>query len=955
MENLILYSASAGSGKTYQLALNYIKLLFSGPETYQRILAVTFTNKASSEMKKRILDKLSQLSAGDPQADDYANYLIETKAAKSIEEIKAVSGKILRNILHHYSSFYVQTIDKFFQWVIRGFTREMGLQNGYSLEFNKDTILSEAVDNLIFSMGEDEELKRWLIRFAEDNVTQGKSWDFYGDILSLGQEVFKENYQSMQVHTTDPEQVVQKFNSLKEKLDQAIFQFEKSIQSGGRLALKTIEEAGLSFSDFKGKEKGIISFFKRAAFKPAAKLLPSPKNRECADNFKLWAREGDTNESLVRHLYDSSLNSFLKELLLLWDNGSGRYFTALVIRNNLYSFGILNDISEKVHEITREKNLFLISDSSLFLKNIIAGNDAPFIYEKAGNYFTHFMLDEFQDTSRFQWENFLPLIQDGLAAGNSSLIVGDVKQSIYRWRNSDWKILAGEIEDAIPPGRIGYKQLNTNFRSTRNIVAFNNSVFKSVPDILKILIKSLFHPGELSDYASYWLDLTDRIYGDPRQNVPVSRVKDEGYIRCKFEVDSGKGENLESQRNWILATIMDLQNRSYKAKDITILVRSANEGRKLAKILMEAGVSSPQKYNFNLISNDSLLVGNNPAVKYLAALLLYFRQPGDKLNTSYLKHEYLAYIHASPGEKINWHPVFADIFTSEKNLAYVPLFQSFLEKASDFRKLPLFELTETLIRFFHLDRLKDDVAYIQAFQDIILGFSRKESPDISAFLNYWGKISDKETLNVSETQDAIRIMTIHKAKGLEFKTVLIPFCNWNLEPETRGYQHTILWPSTKETGFNEFSHLPVLYGTNLRNSIFQKEYFEENCRTLVDTINLLYVAFTRAEKELHTFSFISEGKDKIKNVGEFVHAVIKGFIHNTADNDFPMADLLSGYNAEKRSFEFGSPDICQSVEKIGDKIVTGILETYPVTGNAIKLNLNHKNIYLSDLKEEEKG
>lgn len=955
MKNLKLYTASAGAGKTYRLALSYISRLFSSAEAYRNILAVTFTNKAAAEMKKRILEKLSQLYRGDPLADDYAHYLMDLGLARDKDHLKEKAGDILLTILHDYSAFYVETIDRFFQWVIRGFTREIGLQNGYKLELDRESVLSQAVDLLIFNMDEDELLKRWLIEFAEEKITEGKGWDFSADVFSLGNEVFRESYQSIRDEVIDSEQRKEKYISLRDKVNETISRIENDLRKQAVEALEMIKSAGLEISDFKGGTRGVITIFTKVLKYTPDKVSVSDTNRNGVEDFSVWVTKKSPYTELIRDLYDNGLRRLLSGILKVYDDEIPFYNTAVLLKNNIYTFGILNDISDRIREIAREKNLFLISDSALFLKKIINENDAPFIFEKAGNYFSCYMLDEFQDTSRFQWDNFLPLIQNSLSMGNTSLIVGDVKQSIYRWRNSDWKILATELKESIPPERIENISLDTNYRSDDNIVLFNNAVFNETPKILKEIISSELAGKGASEFEAYWLNLIDEVYTETGQKISGKNDLARGFVSIQFNRNQRKSEQMDRLKTWVPDRVKELQDRGYGAGDITFLVRSAKEGREIARILMEQENHSGDGYNFNVISNDSLYLENNSGVKYLLALIRFFHQPYDSLNTTFIKHEYLSYLKATTDQKINWHRVFRNTNTKLSIEVEDECFTEFMNELDSLRRLPLYQLIERLIRIFKLNYGEEQIAYIQGFQDVVLEFTRKESSDTNAFLDYWKSTGTSATLNVSETQDALRIMTIHKAKGLEFRAVIIPFCDWFLYPDTRGNKNITLWPRTDRAGYEEFTYLPVTYSSMMRESSFWSEYYEEMFRTFVDNLNLLYVAFTRAASELHCFSTLSERPEKITNAGDLLFEICKNQDHPEGNENIQIAGLEENFNREDLSFRFGSPSKKQVMEDVSNKIITGILEYYPINNVTTKLNFNHKNIYLSDLKETEKG
>jgi ATP-dependent exoDNAse (exonuclease V) beta subunit len=955
MKDLQLYTASAGAGKTYRLALAYIHQLFEFPDAYRRILAVTFTNKAAAEMKKRILEKLNQLSKKDSAASDYARYLMDNNLARSEDEISSKARALLITILHDYSAFYVQTIDRFFQWVIRGFTREIGLQNGYNLELDNNSVLTEAVDMLIYGMEEDVQLKDWLIEFAEEKINEGKSWDFNNDVFQLGKEVFKENYQSVIDETSDLEKRKEKFNSLRKQLNTTLFSIENEVRKKGLEGLDMIKKSGLEIPDFKNGNRGVASLFEKAVKKSLTDLNISDTNRRGADDFSIWVTKDSPNKEKIRELYEGGLNQLLTDIIKIYDEQYHKYVTAFLLKKNIYSFGILNDISDRIREITREKNLFLLSDSSLFLKKIIGENDAPFIFEKAGNYFSNYMLDEFQDTSRFQWDNFLPLIENGLATGNTSVVVGDVKQSIYRWRNSDWKILASELKERISLSRIDDIKLDTNYRSSKNIVSFNNSVFYNAPGVLKDLIRKELSNKETPEYMNYWFNLIDNVYGEPRQKFSGNPKNYPGHISHSFSEYLKKEEKIGLIDSWIISRVKELQDRGYSAGDITFLVRTSREGREIARILMEEGARNDPKYNFSVISNDSLYLENHSTVRFLIALLRFFNQPHDLLNTSFIKHEYLAYLADYPEAVIDLHEVFTSAAIRSNKTDSNPCFEEFARQHTHLHRLPLYELVEGLILIFRLNSGEERIAYLQAFQDQVLEFVRKERSDISSFLNYWDSSGRSSTLNVSESQDALRIMTIHKAKGLEFKVVLIPFCDWKLYPEVSGLRSNVLWPETAQAGYDEFSHLPVLYSSQMKNSMFWKEYYEEMFRTFVDNLNLLYVAFTRAELELHSFSFLSKDPENITSIADLIWDILNKSRPAEKHPDYLMADLAGSLNTKKGIFSYGTPSAKPVAMSKKDGVVTEILSEYQVFTKTKALNLNHKNIYLSGLKEDEKG
>ncbi|MCF8379980.1 MAG: UvrD-helicase domain-containing protein [Bacteroidales bacterium] len=948
---LKVYKASAGSGKTYNLALNYIEHLFQKPDSFKSILAVTFTNKAAGEMKSRILQKLFELSKDDVNAKDYKLHLIENNFAKDEKEVITKSEHILNHILNQYSSFYVQTIDKFFQWVIRGFTREIGLQGAYNLELNQNKILTEAVDLVMLGMDEDKDLRKWLIQFAEEKLEDGKSWNFQSDVFQLGKEVFSENYQHIQETESSSDEKRKKLIELRDKLRKKITAFDSYIKTRAVKALKIIEDEGIEVSDFKYGDTSVPNIFRKVIQKPLSELEIGIRPLQAIEDPTVLYKKGSPHTESILKCYNKGLKLLLKEIITYWDAEKEDYFTNLAIQKNIYAFGILNNISERIQEIVRENNSFLIADSAKFLKKIIAENEAPFIYEKSGNYFNHLMLDEFQDTSGFQWQNFYPLIQNSLASGYSNILVGDVKQAIYRWRSSDWKILATMVDQSFPASILEHRALDVNYRSDKNLVAFNNSVFYHTPFFLKNSIENELIENSDDEFKQYWLDLISKVYEEARQQIPKKHLNTEGYISHQFFPEVNNSEYNEILSEKIPVLIRQLQDRGYKAGDITILVRKGSEGRDIAKILMSDSSNPGQKYNFNVISNDSLYLENSSSVKFLISLLSYFNHKSDKLNKSFLKHEYLIYLQSGLSDNKNYaHNIFTSHDLNGLDLSKDKELEDFEKKYHSFRKLALYELTEELISVFKLNQNEANLAYIQSFQDLVLEYIRKESSDLNAFLNYWESTGKKSTLSISESQDAIKILTIHKAKGLQFKVVIIPFLHWTLEPKSGYNRNTILWPETKSTDLQDFSNIPIKYSSGLKKTGFKKEYFEELFKSFVDHVNLMYVAFTRAENELHSFSKLGKTDKGIKSVAELVYEIYRKSA--SISSEYPMLSLTENFNTENLVFSYGVPAKPKTEIPESDNINTFLLKEYPVSSKSISLSLNHKNIYLSDLKEE---
>ena len=951
MPQLNTYSASAGSGKTFILTKKYIELLFSDSSAYKSILAVTFTNKAAGEMKDRILRDLYFLSLGKDQNGNILeiNNDLCKKFNITPSETSKRASRILDNILNDYSRFSVGTIDKFFQFIIRSFARETGLQASYNLELNNQNVLREATDNLLFEMDNDETLRHWLIQFAEELVMEGKAFNLKKEIMVLGDELFKESYNSLNNQYDNDLINDQKIREYSKLLNLKISGFENRMKNIGLNFLEIIRSHNLELADFKGGSRTFLNYFNKITNPANCDSYELKKShREAIDQPVCWYLEKSIKKDQIINAYENGLNALLKETGQFIDRNLRDYETACVINRFIYAFGILTDLSKQIRLITTERNLFLLSDSSQFLNEIIGDNEAPFIYEKTGIYFKNFMLDEFQDTSLFQWNNFEPLISNSLAEGNDNLIVGDIKQSIYRWRNSDWNILDSSINKSFPQ-YISEISLTENWRSLENIVRFNNHIFSSSTEILKQ--KYIEGLPEMEGNEPQFLHLADKIisvYKNSEQTVPLKGIKNKGYVKLSF-LPSGlnKDESFSEIKTWLPQTLIEIQNRGFKAKDIAILVRKGIEGNQIASFLSEFKNSidtDPGKYNFNVISNDSLFISNNHAVQLLVSLIRHFSLSYDDINEAFIRHEFFLYFHPENQISDNYHSIFDKSQTDIDNPFIKVINNFFLEHGSNLQ-LSIFEFVENLIRIFRLNENIQDLPYIQAFQDIILNFMKKETSDINSFLEFWDDTGSNETLNISEQQDAIRIMTIHKAKGLEFKVVIIPFCNWSIEND-KGNKTNILWCKTKDSSFDFLPFVPVNCSGKLSKTIFSSEYQVERLNTYIDNLNLLYVSFTRAEQELYVLTSPTKESKTGKSL-QHVGDILLNIVENGVTEEICFEKQQEN---EYYSYEYGSPEISYSTEN--DKNITEIFDYYPVKSFKGKLKVKFRG---DDLIVRESG
>lgn len=818
-----IYRASAGAGKTHKLTGEYLKLLFKTPLAYKHILAVTFTNKATDEMKQRILQELYYLSLPDKKSD----YLPELMQLYKRDEswVRGEARRILVALLNDYSSFSVSTIDKFFQTVMRAFARELGKIATYNVELDRDSVLANAIDRMFSELDrpENESLLKWLIEYSLDAVDAGDSWNIRKEIFDLAKELFSEDFKlkkrGFEENTLDREQIL----LLKQREREVIVDFEKQVRILGAQGLECMNCFGLSPADFKGGSRSVFHYFKTLANPVYGGGAVPPKDSfvalyNCMD---LWF-SGKTVPPAVAQAYEGGLNEIIGKVIGYFEEHYRRYATARVILENTNALGILDDIYRRVLAYCKEKNIMLLSESTELLNRIIDGSDTPFVYEKIGTRIDNFMLDEFQDTSTLQWRNFYPLLQNSQAMDHDNLIVGDVKQSIYRWRGSDWKILNSGLVQEFRPDEIATYSLDCNWRSGKNIVEFNNGFFKYCAQAVQDVYKQ-----SGSDVADS--ELIGQVYSNFEQNVPASRKagEHEGYLEVNFinEVeDSFEADVL----NLLPDRIRDLLEKGLTMKDIAVLVRKREQGRNVAQTLTDAG--------FEVISNDSLFVCASVAVQRVVNILRELENPDNPA----LK----IYRHFSQTGADNL-PLEGDCgrFIAEDDLPEL------------LAGMSLYQMCEEIIRCYLTSQEKEDLAFLQAFLDSVLEYTNREGTNLSEFLRWWDDCGQTKTISAPQDQNAITVITIHKSKGLGFKCVIIPFFKEKLD-HTGGR----LWCT-----LDDEPPVPVVYNSALADTAFSGDYYHEKLYTFVDNLNTAYVAFTRPKDEL----IIYAQAPKMKKDGTF--------------------------------------------------------------------------------------
>lgn len=846
---LTIYKASAGSGKTHKLTGEYIQLLFKSPDSYQHILAVTFTNKATDEMKSRIMEELFHLGSG--AKSDYMSDLVK-QTGMSEEAIKKQGQKILVSILHDYSYFSISTIDRFFQQTIRAFTREIGLQGGYSIEMDTEAVLTEATDRLLLALDQPDnsELMKWMIRFAEEKIEEGGGWNLRRDILKLGREVFKEKYKAFGNALSERLSDKKVLANYVRTLNTIIRETEAELKRLGEEGMNLIKSHGLEPTDFKGGSRSSLLLF--AQWEAGIMKPPTATFANLVDNIDNWYTKKTSPEivNAITSAFEGGLNRQAEAVCQFFSHLT-RYNTAREIVRFYHTLGILSDLSRYVAEWREETNKMLIADTTELLNKVIDGSEVPFIYEKTGTRIGHYMIDEFQDTSRMQWENFLPLLRESLAYRNQNLIVGDVKQSIYRFRNSDWTLLSEQVANDFDPTQLQKETLTVNWRSHKQVVDFNNAFFQTAPALLQANLNSQLEESSLSEKSRESLThIITHAYSESEQLVAPPLQSKDGHVQIRF-IPEEEQKAQDVALALLPETIETLQKNGYRAKDIAILVRRNIEGARVADALLAYKKAHPDSpYVYDIISDDSLFTSSSASVRFLVSVFRHLDRPKEDS----FKQIALANLLVLSGIEQA-----IDLETFEK-------------KIHSLNRYSLYETAQSAYNAFAHFFPASDEAYVQSFMDMCSEFSPHATASLSNFLRWWDDSGRRATLVTPDSQDAIRILTIHKSKGLGFKAVIIPFVDWELEHSA--WNSPILWCSTDEAPFSELPLVPVQYSSKLADSLFAEDYFAEKMQTYMDHMNTLYVAFTRAKEELIVYAPIGK-PDSIKQMNELLLTTIQ--------------------------------------------------------------------------------
>ncbi len=906
MEQLTVYKASAGSGKTFTLAREYMTLVIQDPNAYRTILAVTFTNKATEEMKARILGKLYGIAHRLKDADDYLRQIEKALPDYSEQQIVTNAGIALSNLIHNYNYFRVETIDTFFQSVLRNLARELDLTANLRVWLNDDQVEQMAVDELIEQLTHTDQLLLWIMGYIKENIADDKSWNVIGQIKNFGRNIFKDYYKDNADRLNECLDKKDFFESFTSRLRKEQARAKDNMAQVAATFFDLLDENGLSADDFKNKTKGIWSYFNKLRNgKYDDDDVRNKTVEKCQVDPDAWVNAAAVkNESCAYQLVKSTLLQLLDDTEKKWRPQCVRVIksTELTLRH-LNQLRLLGSIDKKVKEMNKDSNRFLLSDTQTLLHSLIQDDDSPFIFEKIGTQLDHVMIDEFQDTSTVQWKNFKVLLQETMSrehAGN--LIVGDVKQSIYRWRSGDWRLL-NNIEREFPLlGEIKPKSLDTNYRSDRNVIDFNNAFFTSVAKKeYQALVANKDGGKEETDGQREEARQLDKAYSDVEQKVPEGKP-DKGYVRVQL-VASGKSSSEEDETyqdkmmRMTLETIDELTAKGVAPKDIAILVRSNKIIQSIADYLMNHS-------EYPLVSDEAFRLDASQAVNLVIAALRHLAHPDDMITRETVKVFCVKY---KLGEEVAQH---------------------FFDQRQTLQQEPLYDLVERLCCMFQLhtcEEMKEQSAYICAFFDQLSNFLGDNGSDIDSFLQEWETTLRSKSIHSDKT-DGIQLISIHKSKGLEFDNVIMPFCDWKME------LGSIIWCSPTVEPYNELPLVPIDFNAKkMVGSIYEPDYQHEHLQNMVDNLNLLYVAFTRAGRNLFVYGKRGDVGLRSYMIEECLPSVCKRLKDNGIGMTMTPADLReqtadNDKKTEKKEedifFEYGTIDTGAKMEKASPVVPT---------------------------------
>jgi ATP-dependent exoDNAse (exonuclease V) beta subunit len=835
-----IYSASAGSGKTFTLVKEYLKicLIANSPNKYVEILAITFTNKAAAEMKDRIIKSLKAFSNPEKASQteiDMMKMLVE-ETNLSLDELQTKSKLIFETILHNYAQFSIGTIDKFTHRIIRTFAQDLDLPANFEVEMEHQILLKQAVDLLISRTGEDEELTELFVNFIQDKTADDKSWLIENDFYNIAEELLKE---SGQEHCESLKNLsLSDFFSLKEAIHNYLNNFDNELSDLGKKFNADCLEKGLDSSWFTGGARsGISKYFEYLKNKTWKSYIPSNANLKNFEKDTWYAGKAPKEYYGEIDSIQEKYYPLLKKALELLE-AYPKYVQFKLIAQNFYSMAVLHEISKELQQIKEQNNIIPIGEFNKKIAEVLQNEEGDFIYERLGERYANYFIDEFQDTSELQWKNLLPLVENAIADGlkpGTAMLVGDAKQAIYRWRGGEVdQFIDLQLQAADSSSQKAYKMeslnLPKNYRSASEVVHFNNQLFSSI--------------AQQIDHEKY-RDLFKGLNAIPEKG-------EGGYVSIEY-VENGESYD-ELQKQKCLQSIHELIEEGFNYGDICVLTRTKAKGALIVQMLSDE--------NIPVISSESLLIEQSTEVRFLLNFLRFLNDPKHPR----YRFKLIEFLHEN-----EWIPASLESVNMQlEELCNVKLdrFNQFLEELIQgynfvkWRSISLIELSHRIIKSFQLE--KSARVYMQFFLDELWVFCNKYSQDLYGFLNYWDERAHKLSIAVPEGINAVQVMTIHKSKGLEFPIVLFPFANWNATSERDAKS----WIDIDEPELEALTTSLIPLGKQLESSTNQlKEIYKEHkAKVLLDNLNMLYVALTRPKTRLYIFT---SPKERGKNLNEF--------------------------------------------------------------------------------------
>lgn len=820
-----VYKASAGSGKTFRLALEYIALALreNAPDCFKHILAVTFTNKATTEMKDRILQQLYNLSRGGLD-EGFLNAVTQELPGMPVEEISRRAGRVLEAILHDYDNFRVETIDSFFQFMLGNLAHEIGLTRGFQINLNDDEVTGHAVDRLLLGLERHAHARKgvaadkWVFEYMKDNIDEDLGWDIARSLKkfassNLSDEAYIENENELREWFASDK----RFDDLKRALQQTKAKAEESIKQAAEDFLSHEDESLWKKLSWIKEVRAFANKLETGDFD--ADIGKRVDN--AASDYETLIKKQDKKKQEIAECAQL-VSSWLKVLIETFQENIKSWSTSRAMLKTINQMRLLGLIGHEVDSLNKETGYFLLSHTPYLFNKLVENDDASFVFERVGTTFRHVMVDEFQDTARPQWSNIRRLLIENLSTGGKSLIVGDVKQSIYRWRGGDWKILAN-IDKEI--GGVRYAPpLNTNFRSGKAIVNFNNRLFplaaQSIDEITAEKEENDSHARQAQE-----------LYADVRQLTRPDAP--EGYIRVATGQEMADDELFADLYDSIVRLHHD-QHVPYSK--MGILVRRKKEAAQLIDYFSQEHPEVP------LTSDEAYKLSASPLVCLVISALQFIMSPSDSVAAIQASRIYSQVVQGKP-------------LDFEQCTVLPAPFRKLAEERESLLQMPLYELCERILSVLGIKSHESagqagQSAYLFYFLDRLLNWLETSPSSIPDFIDYWDDTLSEESIPPGSMADSIYITTIHKAKGLAWHTVLLPFCNWNIE---RNNNDDIMWCSTQELP-RPYADIPIMpirpNDRFLKKSHFSPSLHFENLQQRIDNLNMLYVALTRAQQNM---------------------------------------------------------------------------------------------------------